>query len=172
MIYIHVTNQDRDVSCVNVERNAAHAAGALHITSAMPVWPDKRLILQFYFVTGHTHLERNTNKCLRFDASRGIVRQVGDARPEAPLLSLSKPPRSPKAPDAARNRGRRSPGAGLPSNKSLEERPMSDTNPSTRPKRSKATLAQRVLASLVAGAGVDEISATEQLTRACECSRK
>ena len=42
---------------------------------------------------------------------------------------------------------------------------MSDANPSTRPKRSKATLAQRVLASLVAGAGVDEISASEQLTR-------
>ena len=42
---------------------------------------------------------------------------------------------------------------------------MADANPSTRSKRSKAALAQRVLASLIAGAGVDEISAAEQLTR-------
>jgi hypothetical protein len=42
---------------------------------------------------------------------------------------------------------------------------MSDTNPPTRSKRSRASLAQRVLASLVAGAGVDDISAAEQLTR-------
>jgi hypothetical protein len=42
---------------------------------------------------------------------------------------------------------------------------MSDVNPSTRSKRPKTTLAQRVLASLVAGGGVDEISAAERLTR-------
>jgi hypothetical protein len=40
--------------------------------------------------------------------------------------------------------------------------PMTQTNP---PKRSKrVTRAQRVLASLIAGAGVDEIAATERLT--------
>jgi hypothetical protein len=42
---------------------------------------------------------------------------------------------------------------------------MSDTTSSTRSKRSKAPLAERVLASLVAGAGVDEIGAAERLTR-------
>jgi hypothetical protein len=42
---------------------------------------------------------------------------------------------------------------------------MSDVNPSTRSKRAGSTRAQRVLASLVAGAGVDEISTAEQLTR-------
>jgi hypothetical protein len=42
---------------------------------------------------------------------------------------------------------------------------MSDANPPARSKRSRTTLAQRVLASLVAGAGVDEISTAEQLTR-------
>ena len=42
---------------------------------------------------------------------------------------------------------------------------MSDPNPPTRSKRSRASLAERVLASLVAGAGVDEISAAERLTR-------
>jgi hypothetical protein len=42
---------------------------------------------------------------------------------------------------------------------------MSDPNPSTRPKRSRATLTQRVLAALVAGSGVDEIGAAERLTR-------
>src|SRR5579862_2727834 len=42
---------------------------------------------------------------------------------------------------------------------------MSDATPSIRTNRQRTSLAQRVLASLVAGAGVDEISATEQLTR-------
>ena len=42
---------------------------------------------------------------------------------------------------------------------------MSDVNPPTRSKRSRTTIAQRVLASLVAGAGVDDISAAERLTR-------
>jgi hypothetical protein len=42
---------------------------------------------------------------------------------------------------------------------------MTHTNPSTRSKRSRVTRAQRVLASLIAGAGVDEISVTERLTR-------
>ena len=42
---------------------------------------------------------------------------------------------------------------------------MSDLNPSTRSKRARTTLAQRVLASLVAGAGLEEISAAERLTR-------
>jgi hypothetical protein len=42
---------------------------------------------------------------------------------------------------------------------------MTDTNPPTRSKRARVTRAQRVLASLVAGAGVDEIGAAERLTR-------
>jgi hypothetical protein len=42
---------------------------------------------------------------------------------------------------------------------------MSDVNPSTRSKLSRTNLAQRVLASLVAGAGLDEIGAAERLTR-------
>jgi hypothetical protein len=43
--------------------------------------------------------------------------------------------------------------------------PMTAANPPTRSKRSRVTRAQRVLASLIAGAGVDEISTTERLTR-------
>ena len=42
---------------------------------------------------------------------------------------------------------------------------MTDANPSTRSKPSRPTLARRVLSALVAGAGVDEISAAEKLTR-------
>ena len=42
---------------------------------------------------------------------------------------------------------------------------MSDVNPSNRTKRSRTTLVRRVLASRVAGAGVDDISAAERLTR-------
>jgi hypothetical protein len=42
---------------------------------------------------------------------------------------------------------------------------MTPTNPSTRSKRSKVTRAQRILALLIAGAGVDEIGAAERLTR-------
>ena len=42
---------------------------------------------------------------------------------------------------------------------------MTHTNPSTRSKRSRVTRAQRVLASLIAGAAVDEIGAAERLTR-------
>ena len=42
---------------------------------------------------------------------------------------------------------------------------MSDASPSPRSKRSRVPRAQRVLASLIAGAGVDEIGATERLTR-------
>jgi hypothetical protein len=42
---------------------------------------------------------------------------------------------------------------------------MADAKPSIQPKRSGPTRAQRVLASLIAGAGFDEISAAEQLTR-------
>jgi hypothetical protein len=42
---------------------------------------------------------------------------------------------------------------------------MTHTNLSTRSKRSRVTRAQRVLASLIAGAGVDEIGAAERLTR-------
>jgi hypothetical protein len=41
---------------------------------------------------------------------------------------------------------------------------MTDANSSTRPKQGQSTRAQRVLASLIAGAGVDEIAATERLT--------
>jgi hypothetical protein len=42
---------------------------------------------------------------------------------------------------------------------------MTQTSPSTRSKRSRVTRAQRVLASLIAGAGVDEIGVAERLTR-------
>jgi hypothetical protein len=42
---------------------------------------------------------------------------------------------------------------------------MTPTSPSTRSKRSKVTRAQRILALLIAGAGVDEIGAAERLTR-------
>ena len=42
---------------------------------------------------------------------------------------------------------------------------MTPTNPSTRSKRSKVTRAKRILALLIAGAGVDEIGAAERLTR-------
>ncbi len=42
---------------------------------------------------------------------------------------------------------------------------MTPTNPSARSKRSRVTRAQRVLASLIAGAAVDEIGATKLLTR-------
>lgn len=42
---------------------------------------------------------------------------------------------------------------------------MTNANPSARPKRSKPTRAERVLASLIAGAGADEIAAEERLTR-------
>jgi hypothetical protein len=43
--------------------------------------------------------------------------------------------------------------------------PMTHTNLPTRSKRLRVTRAQRVLASLIAGAGVDEIGAAERLTR-------
>jgi hypothetical protein len=42
---------------------------------------------------------------------------------------------------------------------------MTDANPPTRSKRARVTRAQRVLGSLIAGAGVDEIGAAERLTR-------
>ena len=42
---------------------------------------------------------------------------------------------------------------------------MTDANSPTRPKRARSTRAQRILASLIAGAGVDEIGAAERLTR-------
>ncbi len=42
---------------------------------------------------------------------------------------------------------------------------MTQTNRPNRTKRARVSRAQRVLASLIAGAGVDEIGATEQLTR-------
>jgi hypothetical protein len=42
---------------------------------------------------------------------------------------------------------------------------MTDANAPTRSKRSRVTRAQRILASLIAGAGVDEIGAAERLTR-------
>jgi hypothetical protein len=42
---------------------------------------------------------------------------------------------------------------------------MSEASPSTRSKRSRATLAQRALPSPAAGAGVEEVSVAEQLTR-------
>jgi hypothetical protein len=53
---------------------------------------------------------------------------------------------------------------GLPLQNFLEAF-MSGASPPTRSKRSRATRAQRVFASLIAGAGVDEIGATERLTR-------
>jgi hypothetical protein len=42
---------------------------------------------------------------------------------------------------------------------------MTDANPPTRSRRSRVTRAQRILASLIAGAGVDEIGAAERLNR-------
>jgi hypothetical protein len=42
---------------------------------------------------------------------------------------------------------------------------MTDTNPSTPSKPSRLTRTQRVLAALIAGAGVDEIMTAEKLTR-------
>ena len=42
---------------------------------------------------------------------------------------------------------------------------MTHTNLSTGSKRSRVTRAQRILASLIAGAGVDEIGAAERLSR-------
>jgi hypothetical protein len=42
---------------------------------------------------------------------------------------------------------------------------MTDPNSPSRPKRVRSTRAQRVLASLIAGAGLDEIGAAERLTR-------
>ena len=42
---------------------------------------------------------------------------------------------------------------------------MTDANPATRPKRARSNRAERVLASLIAGAGLDEIGAAERLTR-------
>ena len=42
---------------------------------------------------------------------------------------------------------------------------MTDANPATRLKRARSNRAERVLASLIAGAGLDEIGAAERLTR-------
>jgi hypothetical protein len=42
---------------------------------------------------------------------------------------------------------------------------MTDPNVPARPKRARSTRAQKVLASLIAGAGLDEIGAAERLTR-------
>ena len=42
---------------------------------------------------------------------------------------------------------------------------MTDANPSTPLKRSRTSRARRVFASLIAGAGVDQIAAAERLTR-------
>src|SRR5271166_3312177 len=46
-----------------------------------------------------------------------------------------------------------------------KQAPMTDANPSTPPKATEPTRAQRVLASLIGGAGLDEIGAAEKLTR-------
>jgi hypothetical protein len=42
---------------------------------------------------------------------------------------------------------------------------MADLNSATRSSRTKSTRAQRILASLIAGAGMDEIGEAERLTR-------
>jgi hypothetical protein len=42
---------------------------------------------------------------------------------------------------------------------------MTDPNSPARPKRARSTRAQKVLASLIAGAGLDEIGAAQRLTR-------
>jgi len=47
---------------------------------------------------------------------------------------------------------------------SFPKAPMTHTNPPSRSKRARVTRAQRVLASLIAAAGVDDIAATERLT--------
>src|SRR5262249_26691833 len=50
--------------------------------------------------------------------------------------------------------------------KTQKRAPVTDANPSTPPKCTAAsTRAQRVLASLIGGAGLDEIGAAEKLTR-------
>ena len=104
--------------------------------------------------------EQNRNKNLRFEAGGGIVGQVREARPERTALLLPHFSASRHVVHGARRNRRvirlRGP---------VSEAPMTPTNLRTRSKRSRVTRAQRVLASLIAGAGVDEIGAAERLTR-------
>ncbi len=91
---------------------------------------------------------------MRFDAGDGIVGQVREARPERTALLL---PISLSAGTSFMAL------AGTVA--SSLKAPMTNTNSPTRSKRLRVTRAQRVLASLIAGAGVDEIGAAERLTR-------
>ena len=102
---------------------------------------------------------------MRFDAGHGIVGQVRE-----PRLERDRSP-SPQISPASR-RLAASPLAGTRRVVRLRgllhqflKAPMTDANLSTRSKRARVTRAQRVLASLIAGAGVDEIGAAERLTR-------
>jgi hypothetical protein len=129
-----------------------------------------QLILQDKFATRRTNLEQNTNKSLHFDAGGAIVRQCRDARPKRAALRFRKIPQNPPCPAKDRALPVKNRAADPPAltflQQSVEERlPMSDENLPTPSKRVRTPLAQRVLASLVAGAGVDEISAAERLTR-------
>jgi hypothetical protein len=100
---------------------------------------------------------------LRFDAGGGIVGQVREARLEWTALLLPNF-------SASRHVLRVFPGS-VPRfacagflHQSLKA-PMTHATPPTRSKRARVTRAQRVLASLIAGAGLDEIGAAERLTR-------
>jgi hypothetical protein len=90
-----------------------------------------------------------------------MVEQVRDSRPQRPVLASSNPqlfcpPDVSIAPAG---------GVVLAFLQSFLEALMTDANSATRPKRARSTRAQRILASLIAGAGVDEIGAAERLTR-------
>ena len=97
---------------------------------------------------------------MRFDAGGGIVGQVREARLERTALLL------PQFVPLGRRIVMALTGTACAGflHSSLKA-PMTHTSPSTRSKRSRVTRAQRILASLIAGAGVDEIGAAERLSR-------
>lgn len=101
---------------------------------------------------------------MRFDAGGGIVGQVREARLERTALLLPQfLPLGRRIVMALTGTVASFACAGF-LHSSLKA-PMTHTSPSTRSKRSRVTCAQRVLASLIAGAGLDEIGAAERLTR-------
>ena len=100
---------------------------------------------------------------MRYDAGQGIVREVREARLERAALLLPQFLR--RQPVVAALAGMVASFACVGFLHPFLKAPMTAANPPTRSKRSRVTRAQRVLASLIAGAGVDEISTTERLTR-------
>jgi hypothetical protein len=100
---------------------------------------------------------------LRFDAGGGIVGQIREARLERTALLLPQFLRQQARPRALP--GSVAPFACAGFLHQFLKALMTDANPPTRSKRARVTRAQRVLASLIAGAGVDEIGAAERLTR-------